>query len=83
MYNPRSFKIQDMKKLNKPYVMAAFVCCLGLTVCTSCEDTDKEPPVNAGYKTNIRMPDAEDLSTEDLELIERQQAEYDQNKNNI
>ena len=29
------------------------------------------------------MPDAEDLSTEDLELIERQQAEYDQNKNNI
>ena len=41
MYNPHSFKIQDMKKLNKPYVMAAFICCLGLTVCTSCEDTDK------------------------------------------
>ena len=83
MYNPHSFRIQDMKKLNKQYMMAAIGCCLCLGLCTSCEDTEKEPPVNAGYRTNIRMPDAEDLSTEDLELIDRQKAEYDQNKNNI
>lgn len=70
-----------MKKSNNPYRLLA-AACLAASLC-ACEHTESEPPVNQGYKTNIRVPDPEPLSDEDQQLIDRQQAEYDQNKNKI
>lgn len=69
-----------MKKWNNslllllPLVAAGFV---------SCERIAEEPPVNQGYKTQIRMPDAEELTPADSAFIQAQQEEYDKNRNNI
>lgn len=66
-----------MKKWNKIISVALFA----TVICSSCgEKLDEEPPVNAGYKTNIRVPDPEPLTAEDQALIDAQQKEYDENK---
>lgn len=66
-----------MKKWSKIICVALFTA----TICCSCENLDEEPPVNAGYKLNIRVPDPEQLTEEDQALIDAQQKEYDENKN--
>lgn len=66
-----------MKKWSSIITVALFAA----TICSSCgSKLDEEPPVNAGYKSNIRIPDPEDLTEEDQALIAAQQKEYDENK---
>lgn len=54
-----------------------------LSTLTACQEYDEEPPVNAGYKVEIRIPDSEELTPEDLEVISKQQAEFNANKGKI
>lgn len=66
-----------MKKWSKITCVALFV----IAACCSCDEKlNEEPPVNAGYKTSIRVPDPEPLTPEDQALIDAQQKEYDENK---
>lgn len=69
-----------MKKLSSIiYIICVALC--AATFCSSCDNNlDEEPPVNAGYKTNVRIPDPEELTEEDQALIAAQQKEYDDNK---
>lgn len=66
-----------MKKWNSIITVAL----IAATICSSCGNKlDEEPPVNAGYKTSVRMPDPEELTPEDQALIDALQKEYDENK---
>ena len=68
-----------MKKLNNILPILA----IAATAIVSCAHFDEEPPVNKGYKSTIRVPDAEELKQDDLDLINKQQEDYDANKNKI
>lgn len=65
-----------MKKWSSIITVALFAA----TICSSCgSKLDEEPPVNAGYKSNVRMPDPEPLTMEDVLLIQKLQKEFNDN----
>ena len=45
----------------------------------SCEKIEEEPAINLGYESNVRVPDAEELATEDIDSIQSLKDEYAQN----
>lgn len=65
-----------MKKWSSIITVALFAA----TICSSCGNKlDEEPPVNAGYKNDVRLPDPEALSMDDVLLIQEQQKEFNEN----
>ena len=42
----------------------------------SCDDADELPPMNDGYATEFILPDPEDLTAADREVIQELQDEY-------
>lgn len=60
-------------------IQAFLVCCGTATALTSCKHVDEEPALNLGYETNIRVPDAENMTAADSAYVTAQQAEYELN----
>lgn len=53
-----------------------FVTALGWAA-TACSPMAEQPEINKGYKTNIRVPDGEELTDEDRDFVEAQEIEYE------
>ncbi|MCR5779156.1 MAG: hypothetical protein K6G70_01220 [Bacteroidaceae bacterium] len=60
--------------------ISCFACAIILcSAITSCEKIEEEPTVNLGYESDVRVPDSEELTTEDLDSIQKLKDEYTQN----
>ncbi len=63
-----------MKKL-----FFATLATLAIAAATGCKKVSEEPEINLGYKTNIRVPDAEPMTPEDSAVVAAQKAEHETN----